>query len=323
MDLNSGFHQISLAPESRPTTAFSTDTGFYQWKVVPFGINIAPSSFSRMMTIAFSGLAPNQAFIYMNDLIAIGISDNQHLNNLRSVFEMCRKNNLKLNPEKCDFFKSEVVFLGHLCTSDGLKPNPTKIATINNYPTPTNKDETTRFHAMANYYRRFIPNFSTISYPLTYLRKKRVPFKWTPECENAFQHIKNALVSAPILIYPDSTKQFKVTVDASQLGCGAVISQQQDGSDLPIAFISRTFKKGELNKAMIEKELIAIHFALKTFRHYLYGQKFTVFSDHKPLIYLFKLKNPSSKLMRIKMDLEEYDFTIEYIKGRDNVVADA
>lgn len=323
MDLNSGFHQIPLAQESRPPTAFSTDTGFYQWKVVPFGINIAPSSFSRMMSIAFSGLAPNQAFIYMDDLIVIGITENQHINNLRSVFQMCRQHNLKLNPEKCDFFKSEVIFLGHCCTSDGLKPNPTKIATINNYPTPTNKDETTRFHAMANYYRRFIRNFSTISHPLTYLRKKRVPFKWTPECENAFQQIKNALVSSPILSYPDFTKQFKVTVDASQLGCGAVISQEFDGCDLPISFISRTFKKGELNKAIIEKELIAIHFALKTFRHYLYGQKFTVFSDHKPLIYLFKLKNPSSKLMRIKMDLEEYDFTIEYIKGRDNVVADA
>lgn len=323
MDMHSGFHQIRLAKESRPATAFSTDTGFYQWTVLPFGINIAPASFSRMMTIAFSGLSPQQSFIYMDDLIVIGISENQHLNNLKAVFEMCRENNLKLNPEKCDFFKSEVTFLGHNCTSDGLKPNPNKIATINKYPTPKNKDEVTRFHAMANYYRRFIPNFSTISYPLTYLRKKRVPFLWTNECENAFQQIKQILTSSPILTYPDFTKQFKVTVDASQMGCGAVISQEHDGCDLPISFISRTFKKGEINKAIIEKELLAIHFALKTFRHYLYGQKFVVFSDHKPLIYLFKLKNPSSKLMRIKMDLEEFDFTIEYIKGKENVVADA
>lgn len=179
MDLYSGFYQIPLSKKSRPVTAFSTDTGFYQWKVLPFGLNIAPSSFSRMMAIAFSGLSPNEAFIYMDDLIVIGLSENNYLNNLKTVFEMCRANNLKLHPEKCDFFKSEVTSLGHNCTSDGIKPNPNKIAAINNFPTPRNKDEVTRFHAMANYYRRFIPEFSTISYPLTYLRKKRVPFKWT------------------------------------------------------------------------------------------------------------------------------------------------
>lgn len=323
MDLYSGFHQIPLSKESRPATAFSTDTGFYQWKVLPFGINIAPASFSRMMTIAFSGLSSQQSFIYMDDLIVIGISENQHLNNLKGVFELCRKHNLKLNPEKCDFFKTEVTFLGHNCTSDGLKPDPKKIATITHFPRPKNKDEVTRFHAIANYYRRFIPNFSTLSHPLTHLRKKRVEFKWSDDCENAFQQIKANLISPPLLAYPDFTKQFKVTVDASQLGCGAVISQNFDNCDLPISFISRTFKKGETNKAIIEKELLAIHFALKTFRHYLYGQHFVVFTDHKPLIYLFKLKNPSSKLMRIKMDLEEFDFTIEHIKGRDNVVADA
>lgn len=171
MDLYSGFHQIPLSEESRPATAFSTDAGFYQWKVLPFGINVAPASFSRMMTIAFSGLAPQQAFIYMDDLIVIGISENQHLNNLKKVFEMCRKYRLKLNPDKCEFYKSEVTFLGHLCTSDGLKPNPNKIKAIIDFPTPTNKEEVTRFHAMANYYRRFIQNFSTISYPLTRLRK--------------------------------------------------------------------------------------------------------------------------------------------------------
>lgn len=323
MDLYSGFHQIPLSKESRPITAFSTDTGFYQWKVLPFGINIAPASFSRMMTIAFSGLSSQQAFIYMDDLIVIGTSENQHLHNLKSVFEMCRKHNLKLNPEKCDFFKNEVTFLGHNCTAQGLKPDPRKIATILHYPRPTNKEEVTRFHAMANYYRRFIQNFSSLTYPLTRLRKKRAIFKWSDICENAFQAIKKILISPPLLIYPDFTKQFRVTVDASHLGCGAVISQIHDGCDLPISFISRTFKKGEINKAIIEKELLAIHFALKSFRHYLYGQKFVVLTDHKPLIYLYKLKNPSSKLMRIKIDLEEFDFVIEHIKGKENVVADA
>lgn len=323
MDLYSGFHQIPLAEKSRNVTAFSTDIGFFQWKVLPFGLNIAPSSFSRMMTIAFSGLSPQQSFIYMDDLIVIGSTENQHLHNLENVFEMCRQHNLKLNPEKCDFFKNEVTFLGHNCTSDGLKPDSKKLDTIHAYPRPENKDDVRRFVAFANYYRRFIKNFSIITYPLTSLLKKRVDFVWSENCEKSFQEIKTKLISTPILSYPDFTKQFKVTVDASHLGCGAVISQDQDGSDKPISFISRTFKNGEKNKAIIEKELIAIHFALQTFRPYLYGQKFIVYSDHKPLVYLFKLKNPSSKLMRIKMDLEEFDFEIEHIKGKENVVADA
>lgn len=323
MDLYSGFHQIPLKKESRPLTAFSTDSGFFQWKVLPFGINVAPASFCRMMTIAFSRLSPLQAFIYMDDLIVIGFTENQHLNNLRKVLQSCREHNLKLNPDKCHFFKQEVTFLGHNCTSDGLKPDPKKIATVDKYPRPQNKDDVRRFVAFANYYRRFIENFSTITHPLTKLLQKRVDFKWSQQCEDAFNTIKTKLMTTPILSYPDFSKTFNVTVDASQLGCGAVISQEIEGIDRPIQFISRTFKKGETNKAIIEKELLAIHFALKTFRPYLYGQQFVVYSDHKPLIYLFKLKNPSSKLMRIKMDLEEYDFVIEHIKGKDNVVADA
>lgn len=180
MDLHSGYHQVPLAEESRKMTAFSTDTGLYQWRVLPFGLNVAPASFTRMMTIAFSGLTPQKAFIYMDDLIVIGLSENQHLENLKSVFEMCRKHNLKLNPEKCEFFKSEVTFLGHNCTSEGLKPDPKKIAAVKEYPQPTTKDEVKRFVAFANYYRRFIENC-----PLTRLLRKRVPFIWSTNCENS------------------------------------------------------------------------------------------------------------------------------------------
>lgn len=202
MDLHSGYHQIPIEKESRPVTAFSTNSGFYQWKVLPFGINIAPASFSRMMTIAFSGLSAQQAFIYMDDLIVIGFSENQHLNNLKRVFEMCRNANLKLNPEKCEFFKPEVTFLGHNCTSEGLKPDPKKIATVVEYPRPENKDEVRRFTAFANYYRRFIRNFSSITYPLTRLLKKRIAFNWNEICENAFQELKTKLMTTPIFVLP-------------------------------------------------------------------------------------------------------------------------
>lgn len=157
-------------------TAFSTETGFYQWKVLPFGINIAPSSFSRMMSLAFSGLNPERVLIYMDDLIVIGFNEKKHLENLKLVFETCRKYNLKLNADKCEFFKTEVTFLGHKCTTNGILPDNSKIKAVKNYPVPKDKDEVKRFVAFMNYYRRFIPNFAEISQPLTHLTKKRIEF---------------------------------------------------------------------------------------------------------------------------------------------------
>lgn len=323
LDLQSGFHQIPLENDSRACTAFSTDNGFYQWKVLPFGLSIAPSSFSRMMTIAFSGLKTEQAFIYMDDIIVIGTSESNHINNLRDVFGICKKYNLKLNPNKCEFMRYEVSFLGHRCTANGLLPDPNKLIAVKNYPKPKDKNEVKRFVAFANYYRRFIANFATLTKPLTELTGKRIEFNWTTKCDEAFESLKQKLIQPPILRYPDFSKPFTVTVDASQLGCGAMLSQSNGDNDLPITFISKTFKKGELNKPIIEKELMAIHYAVTQLRPYLYGRSFRVKSDHKPLIFLYNLKNPASKLTRLRLDLEEYDFVVEYIQGSKNVVADA
>lgn len=323
LDLYSGFHQIPIEERDRPITAFSTQKGAFQWKVLPFGLNIAPNSFMRMMHIAFSGLEANQAFLYMDDIIVIGCSKNHHIQNLKSVFNVCRKFNLKLNPLKCQFFKDEVVFLGHRCTREGILPDESKIEAVKRYPTPKSKDEAKRFTAFANYYRRFIKNFAELAAPLNKLTRKTSPFIWTTECEESFQKIKDSMISPPLLQYPDFSSDFTVTVDASKIACGAILSQNLNGHDLPICYISRTFQKGELNKSTIEKELLAIHFAITQLRPYLYGRHFTVFSDHRPLIYLYNLKDPASKLTRIRLEIEEYDFDVVHIKGKDNVGADA
>lgn len=323
LDLFSGFHQIPIEQASREMTAFSTEKGSFRWKVVPFGINVAPNSFSRMMSIAFSGLPSHQSFIYMDDIIVIGCSIEHHLKNLKSVFDVCRKYNLRLNPEKCEFFRHEVTFLGHSCSARGIKPDNRKLDAIDRYPRPTDKESTRRFTAFANYYRRFIDNFAGIAAPLNRLTRKKVEFVWNEECEQAFITLRNCLKNPPILSYPSFEHPFIVKVDASIKHCGGVLSQNYTGHDLPISFISKSFQKGELNKPIIEKELLAIHFAITSFRPYLYGQKFTVKSDHRPLVYLYNLKNPASKLTRIRLELEEYDFVVEHIKGKDNVVADA
>lgn len=323
IDLFQGFHQIPLDPESRDITSFSTGTGSYRWKVLPFGLNVCPNSFTRMMTIAFSGIPPDQAFLYIDDIIVIGKSEKHHLTNLKSVFEVLRKYKLKIHPHKCKFFKSEVTFLGHLCTSEGIRPDPEKSKSVKLYPIPTDKDGTRRFVAFANYYRRFIENFSLIAKPLNNLSKKKSTFEWTSECQRSFLMLKDRLLNPPILAYPDFDRQFIVTVDASNKGCGAVLSQIFDGQDLPISFASKTWSDADAKKSTPIQECLGIHFALTQFRPYVYGTSFLVRTDHKSLIYLFTHKTLSPKLIRIRLDLEDYNFTIEHIKGTKNVVADA
>lgn len=246
LDLQSGYHQIPLNEKSRHLTAFSTDTGFYQWKVLPFGLNVAPSSFSRMMTMAFAGLKPQRAFIYMDDLLVVGSTESQHLKNLFDVFETCRRVNLKVNPGKCEFLRNEVYFLGHKCTQKGLLPDERKISAVKNYERPKDKDAVKRFVAFANYYRRFVRNFAEIARPLSALTRKCVDFIWGEECERSFQKLKDSLISTEILAYPDFEQEFRVTVDASQWACGAVLSQliQTD----PIHFKDiQTWRKKQTN----------------------------------------------------------------------------
>lgn len=323
LDLFSGFHQIKLEKESRELTAFSTERGSFQWKVLPFGLSVAPNSFCRMMSLAFAGLPAEQAFLYMDDIIVIGSSEKAHLKNLENIFAICRKHNLKINPEKCRFFRHEVTFLGHTCTQDGLQPDISKMETIKKYPRPSDREAAKRFSAFMNYYRRFIGNFAEKIAPINRLTRNSVDFYWGEECERSFQTLKSELVSPKILKYPNFEKTFIVTVDASKSACGAVLSQAYGDDDHPICFISRSFQKGELNKSTIMKELLAIHYAITYLRPYLYGTKFIVRTDHKPLVFLYNVKNPASKLTQIRLDLEEFDFTIEHVAGTANVVADA
>lgn len=184
LDLMSGFHQIPLTDESKKYTAFSTKQGHFEFNRLPIGLSISPNSFQRMMSIALSGLPPQCAFLYIDDIIVIGCSINHHFLNLREVFQCLRKFNLKLNPSKCHFFKGEVTYLGHQISKMGIQPEKTKYSIIKKYPTPNNSDETRRFVAFCNYYRRFIPNFANICNPLNRLLRKNVKFEWS--CRQTF-----------------------------------------------------------------------------------------------------------------------------------------
>lgn len=227
-----------------------------------------------------------------------------------------------MNPSKCDFLKKEILYLGHLISSEGISPDPSKLKIMQEYPTPKDAKETKRFVAFANYYRKFIKNFAEISAPLNRLGKKGVTFNWTIECQSAFEKLKRALLTPPILQYPDLSDKncFIVRTDSSGYALGAVLS---NGDDRPVAYASRALNKAEKNYCTTEKELLAIVWAVKKFRPYLFGRKFLIYTDHRPLVYLFGMNNPSSRLTKFRLILDEYDFEVRYIRGTENVTADA
>lgn len=322
LDLFSGYYQVELDENSRKYTAFCSDQGQFQMKRLPMGLKTSPNVFSRMITLAMSGLTYDKCFVYLDDLIVFGRNLSDHNKNIISIFERLRQVNLKLNPHKCEFLRKEILYLGHVVSGEGILPDPAKIEIVKQYPVPKNTDEVKRFVAFANYYRKFIPNFAEKAYELNKLCRKNQEFNWNKNCESSFKSLKDSLISPPVLQYPDfsETNEFQLQTDASGYSLGAILS---NGDAKPIAYTSRSLNKAELNYPTIQKELLAIVWAVKHFRPYLYGRTFTIFTDHRPLIYLFNMKDPSSRLMKFRMALEEYDFVVKYVKGSDNAAADA
>lgn len=322
LDLSQGYYQIELEPSSRPCTAFTTDRGQYRLRRLPQGLKSSPHAFSRAMSVAMSGLTYESCFVYLDDLIVFGNNLINHNKNLTKVLQRLRDVNLKLNPNKCQFLKKDILYLGHIISADGVSPDPSKIEVLQKYPVPKDSNETKRFVAFANYYRKFVKNFSHIAAPLNNLSKKGQRFLWTDKCQQSFETLKQALMNPPILQYPNFSQDniFILKTDASASSIGAVIS---NSDDKPIAYASRSLNKAEKNYSVISKELLAITWAVQHFRPYLFSRKFVILTDHRPLIYLFGMTNPSSRLTKFRLILEEYDFVVKYIKGKDNVVADA
>lgn len=267
------------------------------------------------MTVAMSGLNYEKRLIYLDDLVCFGRNIGQHNINLIDILERLRKVNLKLNPQKCVFLKKELLYLGHVVSAKCVSPDPEKTRVIKNYPRKCNSDEVKRFVAFANYYRKCIPNFAEITIPLNKLSRKGVEFVWTDECKNSFLKLKNCLASPPILQYPDfSDNEFILHTDASGLAIGSMLCNK---NNLPIAYASRTLNKSEINYPTIEKELLSIVWSVRYFRPYLFGKNFTIRTDHRPLVYLFNINSPSSRLLKFRLSLEEYDYKIEYVKGEE------
>lgn len=324
LDLKDGYWQIPMAKESRKYTAFAVaGKGLYQWKVMPFGLHSAPATFQRALDSVIGPEMDPHAFAYLDDIIVIGKTFEEHLRNLREVFRRLRSANLRINIEKCEFFRKETKYLGHVVSSEGIKTDPDKVAAIVEMKPPTSVKEVRRFLGVASWYRRFVPQFATISQPLTSLLKKGKHWKWGPEQQEAFSDLKAKLTEAPVLACPDFTKTFILQTDASNYGLGAVLTQELDNVERVIAYASRHLKQAEKNYSATEKECLAILWGIRHMRPYLEGYQFIVITDHLALKWLNSIESPTGRLARWALELQQYNFLIRYRRGKQNVVADA
>lgn len=322
IDLAKGFHQILVREEDRKKTAFSTPFGHYEFIRMPFGLKNSPSTFQRMINAVLRKFINNSCVVYMDDILIFSTSLTEHIQDIKNIFKALRAAQLKIQIDKCDFLKKETQFLGHILTPSGVKPDSQKVSIIQGLKLPTSQKQIKSFLGMTGFYRKFIKDYAKIAYPMTkFLKKNQKVNVNDPDYIVAFEKLKELVTNSPILRYPNFDKRFKIVTDASNFAIGAVLTQ--DGH--PVAYASRTLNKHETNYATIEKELLSIVWGVKYFRPYIFGREFDLESDHQPLKWLitkYSGKDISPRLQRYLIDLGEYNFKIEYIKGKCNYIAD-
>ena len=323
LDLASGYWQVAMDAGTQEKAAFVTSSGLYEWTVMPFGLCNAPSTFARLMELVLKGLHWKICLIYLDDVIVMGRTFEEELERLKEVFERLARAGLKLKPKKCFLFQKRVSYLGHVVTDEGIAADPEKVEQVRTWPTPENSTEVKSFLGLASYYRRFIPDFSTIAKPLYKLTEAKAEFAWTEQCQLAFDSLKGLLTSGRVLAYPTREGKFVLDTDASDHGIGAVLSQFQDGVEKPIAFASRTLSKSERNYCVTRRELLAIVEFVKQHRHYLQGTRFCIRTDHAPLRFVVQAKDPEGQLARWIDYLSTFDFEIQYRPGQRHLNADA
>lgn len=323
-DLLKGYYQVPLTPRAQEISAFITPSGLYSYNVMSFGLRNAPSTFQRLMNRVVAGL--EGCAVYLDDVVTYSDTWEEHLSCIRSFFERLRAAKLTVNLAKCEFARATVVYLGKVVGQGQVCPVRAKVQAIDAFPPPTSKKELMRFLGMVGYYRSFCANFSTVVAPLTALLKKNVKFLWSLDCQTAFENAKLLLSTAPVLAAPRLNVPFQLQVDASQVGAGAVLLQL-DKADIarPVGYFSKKFNRHQLNYSVIEKEALALVWALQHFDVYVGGgvRPVVVYSDHNPLTFLHSLQSPSQRLMRWALVLQPYNLEIRHIRGVENVMADA
>ncbi|GJY39250.1 putative reverse transcriptase domain-containing protein [Tanacetum coccineum] len=319
IDLRSGYHQLRVREEDIPKTAFRTRYGHYEFQVMPFGLTNAPAVFMDLMNRVCKPYLDKFVIVFIDDILIYSKNKEEHEEHLKQILELLKKEELYAKFSKCEFWIPKVQFLGHVIDSEGIHVDPAKIESIKDWTSPKSPTEIRQFLGLAGYYRRFIEGFSKIAKPMTKLTQKKVKFEWGDKQEAAFQLLKQKLCSAPILALPEGSEDFIAYCDASKKGLGAVLMQREK----VISYASRQLKIHEKNYTTHDLELGAVVFALKIWRHYLYGTKCTVFTDHKSLQHILDQKELNMRQRRWLELLSDYDCDIRYHPGKANVVADA
>ena len=325
LDLTSGYWQMRVKDEDIHKTAFTTRYGQFEFMVMPFGLCNAPASFQHLMNTIFQEFLDDFVIVYLDDIMVYSRTHEEHLKHLDIVFSKLRDNQLYAKLKKCEFMKTSVEYLGHIVGNNSIKPDKEKTKAIEDWERPRNSKEVMAFVGLANFYRKFVNNFSKRTLPLTNIMGKNKEFKWDKEQEDSFNDIKVALTNTPVLKLPTREGRFKVHTDASDYAIGAVLEQEDvnEKTIKPVAYFSKKLQGAQTRYATHVKELYAIVKALECWRHYLEGVNFDVYTDHFSLQYLRNQSELSKLQARWMEKLSTFDFEIIYKPGRTNIVADA
>ncbi|KAL0556794.1 hypothetical protein IC582_005311 [Cucumis melo] len=319
IDLRSGYHQLRIKDGDVPKTTFRSRYGHYEFIVMSFGLTNAPTVFMDLINRVFREFLDTFVIVFIDDILIYSKTEAEHEEHLHMVLQTLRDNKLYAKFSKCEFWLKQVSFLGHVVSKAGVSVDPAKIEAVIGWTRPSTVNEVRSFLGLAGYYRRFVEDFSRIATPLTQLTRKGAPFVWSKACEDSFHNLKQKLVTAPVLTVPDGSGSFVIYSDASKKGLGCVLMQQGK----VVAYASRQLKSHEQNYRTHDLELAAVVFALKIWRHYLYGEKIQIFTHHKSLKYLFTQKELNMRQRRWLELVKDYDCEILYHPGKANVVADA
>jgi hypothetical protein len=324
LDINMAFWSIPIKVEDRWKTAFTTQQGHYEWCRMPFGLKTAPAVFQRTL----SGILRRHGFEkfcvnYLDDILVFSRSFDEHVIHLQKLISVVYEEGFRFNFKKCTFVSDKIRYLGHVISPTSITPLHDNLIAINSFPVPSSRKDVRSFLGKINFYRKFIPNSAVLLEPLHSLLRKYSSFKWSPDCRASFDKVRNLLVSAPVLAIFDRTRPITIYTDASGIGVGAVLKQMQDdGSEKPVAYFSRKLSDAQRKKKAIYIEALAIREAVRYWRFWLLGCRFTVITDHKPLQYLNLKARTDEELGDLAHELLQFDFQVLYRPGSFNSEAD-
>ena len=316
LDMCSGYHQVRMKQEDEHKTAFKTHQGHYHFRVMPFGLTNAPATFQCLMNEVLAPFLRKFVMVFLDDILVYSPSLPTHISHLKQVLDRLRAHQLYLKISKCSFAQLQLEYLGHIISGAGVSTDPTKIAAMVSWPVPKNVTELRGFLGLTGYYRRFVKHYGLIAKPLTQLLRKK-QFCWSDDAQHAFERLKQAMVTTPVLALPNFKEPFEVETDASDIGIGAVLMQHGQ----PVAYLSKALGDSHKHMSIYEKEFLALIMAVERWRQYMNRGEFIIKIDHKSLAFLTEQNLHSDMQRKAMTRLMGLQFRVVYKKGKDNLAA--